>query len=588
MRLDEFIQSNRRIGIVLGRMSPPTLAHQGIIDHALRKYFKVYVIIVEGKGTSQLAKNFLTFQQRKDLLKITNPKALVIQASTGYLPDIIDAYGIQASVGLALVVGTDRASDYLKQFKNEKYSVIVDEIPRTAKDISATKVRQALYNNDYETYTSMIARGLDNKKWFGTLRKLLLSKMRTVSVESFCIQEIGEMMNENVNKHIEHFEDNVLINGLDGIDKNLEILDEILKILSGDAESHSMITVKWDGAPAVIFGTNPENGKFFVSTKSLFNKDPKLAYTPKDVDVNFGHAPELAKKLKVALKYLPDLGVNEIFQGDLLFTDDKKVVNIDGEPNIVFTPNTITYAVPNDNSDLAKKIRLAKIGLVVHTLYRGPSITDLTSSFSVDASKFKGSNDVWIQDAYVRDMSGVVNFTSIELKWIDVKRDKIESLSRTLNKSFFNAIDGDLLTYMKMFHNDRIKGGAIPAGQAYYTQFVEWLQTSLQGDIDSKKTDRGKAANKVVMDKIMKPVLQYRKEFITLFMLHSLFSDIKQVVIKKLNRLGNIGTFMKNGDEFKITNPEGFCIVDNTGNIMKLVDRMDFSRANFLATKEWK
>ena len=188
----------------------------------------------------------------------------------------------------------------------------------------------------------------------------------------------------------------------------------------------------------------------------------------------------------------------------------------------------------------------------------------------------------------MRDMSGIVNFTSIELKWIDVKRDKIESLSKTLNKSFFNTIDGDLLTYMKMFHNDRIKGGTIPTGQVYYSQFVEWLQTSLQGDIDSKKTERGKASNKAIMDKIMKPVLQYRKEFIILFMLHSLFSDIKQVVIKKLNRLGNIGTFMKNGDEFKIAAPEGFCIVDNTGNIMKLVDRMDFSRANFLATKEWK
>jgi hypothetical protein len=467
--------------------------------------------------------------------------------------------------------------------------VIVDEIPRTEKDISATKVRQSLYNNDYETYTSMIARGLDNKKWFSTLRKLLLSKMRTVSVESFYIQEIGEMMNENVNTHIEHFEDNVLINGIDGINKNLDVLDEILNILSGDAETHSTITVKWDGAPAVIFGLNPENGKFFVSTKSLFNKVPKLAYTPKDVDENFGHAPELAKKLKVALKYLPDLGVSNIFQGDLLFTDDKKIANIDGQQSIVFTPNTITYAVPNDNSELSKKIRLAKLGLVVHTLYKGPSITNLSSSFSVDASKFKSSNDVWIQDAYMRDVSGSVNFTPNETKWIEARRNKISALSKNLNNSFFTAIDSGILAYLKMFHNDRIKTGKIPQNPTtYYMQFVEWLRESLQADVDSKKTEKGKASNRKVMEDMMQPVMKYRKEFITLFEIHSLFSDIKSVLIGKLNRLGSVGTFIKNGDEFKITNPEGFCIVDNDGVIMKLVDRLDFSRANFLATKEWK
>ena len=120
-------------------------------------------------------------------------------------------------------------------------------------------------------------------------------------------------------------------------------------MLAGSASGRVNMSVKWDGAPAIIAGRNPENGKFFVGTKSVFNKTPKINYTPGDIASN--HSGPVAQKLNVCLKELKRLGITGIYQGDLLFTKgDTKVANIDGERMITFTPNTITYAVPLSSS----------------------------------------------------------------------------------------------------------------------------------------------------------------------------------------------------------------------------------------------
>ena len=97
-------------------------------------------------------------------------------------------------------------------------------------------------------------------------------------------------------------------------------------------------------APAIICGINPENGKFFVGTKSVFNKNPKVNYTNADISKN--HSGELASKLSIALKELKRLGIKGVLQGDFLFSQsDLKKISLDGEDMISFTPNTITYAV---------------------------------------------------------------------------------------------------------------------------------------------------------------------------------------------------------------------------------------------------
>ena len=156
------------------------------------------------------------------------------------------------------------------------------------------------------------------------------------------------------NTHLTHLEELVLTKGPDGYKMARAFLLELLKTLKGNTKSKIQTSVKWDGAPAIFAGINPENGKFFVGTKSIFNKVPKINYTKEDIVKNHGHAPGLVDKLTKALEYLPALNIKKILQGDFMFDDEMiSTANIDGEPHYKFKPNTIVYAVPVD-SDLGR------------------------------------------------------------------------------------------------------------------------------------------------------------------------------------------------------------------------------------------
>ena len=205
------------------------------------------------------------------------------------------------------------------------------------------------------------------------------------------MQSFQGFLTEDRNTHLEHLEDEIINNGTSGAKTAINFLKSVQKMLKGGSGG-SNVTVKWDGAPAIFCGINPENGKFFVATKSLFNVTSKINYTNKDISRNHGGA--LADKLKVALKYFPSLGIKGILQGDLLFTSsDKKRAKVGGEDSIIFTPNTITYAVPvvssgffGFGSSLYKSINKAKIGIIFHTTYTGSTIKSLRASFGANVS----------------------------------------------------------------------------------------------------------------------------------------------------------------------------------------------------------
>ena len=171
-------------------------------------------------------------------------------------------------------------------------------------------------------------------------------------------------LTEEKNLHLEHLEDEILNNGITGTRKAINFLQALRDMLAGNAKSGVNVTVKWDGAPAVFAGINPENNQFFVGTKSVFNKNAKINYTPEDVDRNHPIG-DLNNKLKVALTHLSKLGITDVLQGDLLYTqDDLTEQVIDGERYITFQPNTIVYAVPKKD---ASQILSSKMGIVWHT-----------------------------------------------------------------------------------------------------------------------------------------------------------------------------------------------------------------------------
>ena len=127
-------------------------------------------------------------------------------------------------------------------------------------------------------------------------------------------------------KHIHHAEDRPLMHGHAGFEHAHDALMKAHANMTAGAKS-SNLTMKYDGSPSIVFGHHPTNGKFFVATKSAFNKNPKINHTEADIERNHGHAPGLVTALKHALKHLskvtPKTGV---YQGDLMHHADTKVL----------------------------------------------------------------------------------------------------------------------------------------------------------------------------------------------------------------------------------------------------------------------
>ena len=265
---------------------------------------------------------------------------------------------------------------------------------------------------------------------------------------------------QDKNLHLEHLEDNVLNRGVAGARESINFLQSLRDMLAGKSASKVNVTTKWDGAPAVFAGINPANGKFFVGTKSVFNITPKLNYTDKDIDKNHPTGG-LNEKLKIALAFLPKLGIRGVLQGDMMFTKgDLKSETIEGERYITFQPNTIVYAVPQD-SILAKKMQAAQLGIVFHTSYSGRTLKTMKPSFNIDIGRLQPTKDVWFRDASFTDASGTATFTDAETRQITNILSQAGRTFRTINAQVLNriSINDKILMEIKTFNNKSVRAG---------------------------------------------------------------------------------------------------------------------------------
>ena len=398
------------------------------------------------------------------------------------------------------------------------------------------------------------------------------------------MNRFAQYISEAKNVHMEHIEDSIFNEGSEGVNSAIAFLSSVTEMLSGNSKSGINVTVKWDGAPAVFAGINPENGKFFVATKSIFNVNPKLNYTKADIRKN--HSGGLAAKLEVALSVLPKLGIVGILQGDVMFTkEDVQTQTIDGESMYTFQPNTILYAVPV-NSDLGKQIKNAKLGIVFHTKYSGKTIKELSASFDPKVSRLAKTKDVWFTDADFRDTSGSATLTKAEYA-------KITELIRTAGsagKRISRFVDelaskSEIISELKIYGNSLVRQG-VSRGSA--EGFITYYNSKMQTAIDSLKTDRAKERKESIKKSILGYLTKNSKKLDSVFALHFALASIKIHLVRKLEAVKQIGTFIKTDSGFRVTAPEGFVAVDRMSNkALKLVDRMEFSQQNFTATKNW-
>jgi hypothetical protein len=395
---------------------------------------------------------------------------------------------------------------------------------------------------------------------------------------------------EGKNVHLEHIEDEVLNRGVIGTRESINFLQSLRNMLAGNSDSKVNVTTKWDGAPAVFCGTNPENGKFFVGTKSVFNKNAKLNYTENDIDENHPSGG-LNEKLKVALRYLPKLGIKGILQGDMMFTKgDLQKVNIEGESYIIFQPNTIVYAVPAD-SKLATTMLNAQVGVVFHTSYTGKTMEDMKASFNIDIGRLTATKDVWFRDASFTDASGSATFTEQETKDITYILSMAGRTFQSINTMVLNRISSSesILTYIKTFNNTKVREGKkITNTQSHTLELIRWVEAKLNKEIADVKRAETKAKRAKEKTEIMRFFRTNAQQLKSIFDLMNLIVDAKLMVVRKLETIKSIGTFVKTENGFRVTAPEGFVAVDRIkGNAVKLVDRLEFSQANFNAQKNW-
>lgn len=390
---------------------------------------------------------------------------------------------------------------------------------------------------------------------------------------------------ESKNVHMEHVEDLVFNEGVNGTRKAINFLRSLRDMLAGHSKSHITSTVKWDGAPAVFAGVDPRDGKFFVAKKGVFNKEPKIYKTPAEVDADT--SGDLAAKLKVALKEFSKLGIKSgIYQGDLLFTNDIKTETIDGEKYTVFHPNTIVYAVPYD-SDLGKKIRSAKIGVVWHTTYEGDSFENMRASFGKSiVDKFNQVSTIWMDDANYKDYSGTATFTAEETKKVTEVLSRAGTLFNSISAQTLNGIsnDEDLLLAVKTFNNTKIrKMEQISDTRAHVRELFHWIHEKYQKEIEKKKTTAGKQKQEDARKKILSFFAHHdQNQIVAIFDLVNTLVEAKQMIINKMNEAGHISTFLKTTNGFKVTGVEGFVAIDHlSGGAVKIVDRMEFSYSNF-------
>lgn len=384
-----------------------------------------------------------------------------------------------------------------------------------------------------------------------------------VNFSSFII----ESLDVDKLKHLEHAEDHIIHGGDEGVAHAADNLEDLHTLLSG-GKPKSKITTKYDGSPSVVFGINPENGKFFVASKSAFNKNPKINYTPQDIENNHGHAPGLVAKLKAALEHLPKVmpAKGGVYQGDFLY-EKPDVEEENGK--LKFAPNTITYAASKD-SPQGRKIAASDIGFVVHTEYKGKHLDDMKAGFDVDHSKFKQDPAVNLVNPEVNDISGTRYTPQLRAAYQEHKAKALEAYQQTGLDTLTKLGKHD--AYIKPYINTTVRDGTTPSTKDYKA----FLSKKRNAEVEKAKSSAGKEKKAASYNELIDDVDSNKTNFDAAFKLHHHLQKAKDTLV---TALGNPTDFEHTVGE-KQVKPEGFVSIRN-GRPTKLVDRAEFSRLNF-------
>ena len=365
------------------------------------------------------------------------------------------------------------------------------------------------------------------------------------------------------NTHMEHVEEEALNRGKEGAEYALNQMMLFADMLKGRTNKKLRVSVKWDGAPAIVCGIDPESKKFFVGAKGVFAKTPKLGFSHEDIDRHYGESGALPK-LHLAFDYLSKLGITGVLQGDFMFDESsRREETIDGEAMYTFKPQLITYA-------------------------------DSKANYEVDLSKLKRSSDVWFDDAFFKDVSGSVLMTKEETA--QAKQDLADAMGayKAVPNAVWEAMKSneDFIANFKIWINTNIKQGKLAGDPGEFLNgFIDWYKQRVEGEIAKlKNQDPEKPAVKNRLAKIqnnMNFINANRKGLSGIIEFMKEITNLKKLFINKLNNIESIAHFYKTADGYEAGSPEGYVAIDHVGGAVKIVDRLEFSRRNFTTPKDF-
>lgn len=390
---------------------------------------------------------------------------------------------------------------------------------------------------------------------------------------------LKEEAEEGKLKHITHPEDRPLMHGHAGFERAHGSLMQAHEHMKAGA-SNSNLSMKYDGSPSVVFGHHPDTKKFFVATKSAFNKDPKINYTAKDIEKNHGHAPGLVTKLKAALTHLPKVAPKSgVYQGDIMHSEgdvkhDKKA------GTATFTPNTITYKASGEQ---AKKIAKSKLGVVIHTKYQGKDFNSMRAHHDVGHSEFGNHPDVYHHDAS-HDTSKVSYPAAAQAKF-QKHMAAAKDIHDTHGTKMYNAVHpehkgdaGHLASYI----NSTVRTDSVPTAKG----FQQHVASQYEKKAAKLKSEAGQQKHKAEGASQVAHIEKNKSHYENLLNMHHHLAQAKNTLVKHLE--SHEGGYTHSiGD--KESKPEGF-VVHHThvgaSQPDKLVNRSEFAKANLLKVKK--
>ena len=388
---------------------------------------------------------------------------------------------------------------------------------------------------------------------------------------------------EAKNTHMVHIEDMVIDGGVDGARAAIFALRDLRDMLAGHTNDSKAVTVKWDGAPAVFAGIDPSDGKFFVAKKGIFNKNPKVYKSVKEVKADT--SGDLAAKLTEAFKEFKKLGIKKgVYQGDIMFIKkDLKKATIDGRKYVTFHPNTIVYAIP---VEAATEIMRAKIGVVWHTYYSGSTFESMSASFGVTTAAFKNVRTVWQKSANLPDISGLATLTKKDTDEITKHISNAGKLFQKIASSTLNdvATNPDINLFINTFRNTKVRAQSeISNTSAHVQELIDWIENRYNTEKERLKSDAGKDRKEEAKLAALEFFTDDNKDsLVSMFDMQNELVYAKKKLLTNLDSMDSINTFIKTKDGFRVTGAEGYVAIDHlTNGAVKIVDRMEFSYNNF-------